>query len=116
MSQVTGPQGNETGSFDVHLRRDKGPTPPGAALPTKVTAKNRRHAALREPGERYRTAEALAEAGREQIAADIEKLLDLGNTDPWKGAIKDRAAAVRDEGNRLNWAYCQYGVRAGHAA
>ncbi len=93
-----------------------GPRRPGAARPKKVTAKDRRDAALRELGERYRAAEALTEAGREQVAADIEKLLDLGKTDAWKGAIKDWAAAVRDEDNRLNSAYCQDGVCAGHAA
>ena len=36
----------------------------------------------------------------------------MGKTDAWMGAIKDWAAAVRDEDNRLNWAYCQYGVCA----
>ena len=116
MSQVTGPQGNETESFDVPPAWGQGAALQGAAQPKKVTAKDRRYAALRELGERYRTAEALTEAGREQIAADIEKLLDLGKTDAWKGAIKDWAAAVRDEDNRLNSAYCQYGVCAGHAA
>jgi hypothetical protein len=117
VSQVTGPHGNETESFDVPPAQGQGgPRHPGAARPKKVTAKDRRYAALRELGERYRTAEALTEVGRQQIAADIEKLLDLGKTDAWKGAIKDWAAAVRDKDNRLKWAYCQYGVCAGHAA
>jgi hypothetical protein len=71
-----------------YLGRDKGPAPPGAAQPKKVTARDRLYAALRELGDRYRTAEALTEAGREQIAVGIEKLPDLGKTDPWKGAIK----------------------------
>jgi hypothetical protein len=60
----------------------------GAAQPKKVTARDRLYAALRELGDRYRTAQALTEAGREQIAAGIEKLPDLGKTDAWKGAIK----------------------------
>ena len=35
-----------------HLRGDRGPAPPGAARPKKVTAGDLRYAALREPGER----------------------------------------------------------------
>jgi hypothetical protein len=104
---------NETQSFDVPPALGQGARAARGCPAEKVTAKDRRCAALRE---RYRTAEALTEAGCEQIAADIEKLLDLGKTDAWKGAIKDWAAALRDEDNRLNWAYCQYGVCAGHAA
>jgi hypothetical protein len=82
----------------------------------QVAAKDRRYAALRELGEKYQTTEAIDAAGREQIAADIEKLLDLGKTETWKHAIKSWAAAARDEENTLTWAYCQYGVYAGHAA
>jgi hypothetical protein len=113
VSQVTRPQGNETESFDVPPAWGQGAR---AARGRPADEGHGQGPALRELGERYRAAEALTEAGREQIAADIEKLLDLGKTDAWKGAIKDWAAAVRDEDNRLNWAYCQYGVCAGHAA
>lgn len=56
-----------------------------------------------------------ATADREFIAASIEKLARLGRTQRWQRAIAAWAAAVRDENNRLHWAYLQYSVYACHA-
>ena len=96
--------------------RDRGPAPPGGCPAEEGHGQGPALRRAARAGREVPGRGALTEAGRQQIAADIEKLLDLGKTDAWKGAIKDWAGAVRDEDKRLNWAYCQYGICAGHAA
>jgi hypothetical protein len=55
----------------------------------------------------------------EQIAANIDKLAQLGRTERWQAAIRTWSHMVRNHGDdprSLRWAFLQYLVFAGHAS
>jgi len=86
-----------------------------AAQPRKETPQERRWAGIKAVSDKW-AGDRLNDSVREEIAADIELLLELGRSERWQDVIAGWAEAVRDPENPVGWAFTQFSVYAAHAA